>query len=182
MKRRLFVAGLSAAPLIASLEASAQSANWQTIVGPELRFRFEMPAPVDKTTATEQEQGHVAPRIAWASKHNGQNFDLDFADYQTGWFTQRDSRVMAKELGRGDAEKAFTKDKYKYIRDEAVEQQGWDGYALDIEDPAGLWVVMRTYIVRDRLYRLLVTTTTDPQTRLDANRFLNSFKLAESRQ
>ena len=182
MKRRLFVAGLSAAPLIASLEVSAQAITWQTIVGPELRFRFEMPAPVEKTTAAEKEEGHAAPRIAWASKHNGQNFDFDFADYREGWFTKRDSRVMAKELGRGDAEKAFTKDKYRYMRDEPVEQQGWDGYALDIEDPGGLMVVMRTYIVKDRMYRLLGTATTDPQTRLDANHFLNSFKLAEARQ
>jgi hypothetical protein len=182
MKRRLFVLGLSAAPLIVPIQAEAQSATWQTIVGPDLRFRFEMPAPVEKTTATEKEQGHVAPRIAWASKQGGQNFDFDFADYDAGWFSQRDSKVMAKELGRGDAEKAFTKDKYRYVRDEAVEQQGWHGYALDIEDTGGLMVVMRTYIVKDRLYRLLVTATQDPKTRIDANRFLSSFKLAESRQ
>ncbi len=182
MKRRLFVFGLSAAPLVAPLQTEAQSAAWQTIVGPELRFRFEMPAPVQKTTAAEKEQGQAAPRIAWASKLDGQNFDFDFADYDTGWFSKRDARVMAKELGRGDAEKAFTKDKYRYVRDEPVDQQGWDGYALDIEDPAGLMVVMRTFIVKDRLYRLLVTATQDPKTRIDANRFLSSFKLAESRQ
>ena len=182
MKRRLFVACLSAAPLVARPQARAQSADWQTIVGPELRFRFEMPAPVERTQASEKEQGHAAPRIAWAAKRDGQNFDFDFVDYDKGWFSQRDSKVMAKELGRGDAEKAFTKDKYRYVRDEPVEQQGWDGYALDIEDAAGLMVVMRTYIVRDRLYRLLVTATQDSKTRIDANRFLSSFKLAESRQ
>ncbi len=182
MKRRLIVSCLLAAPLVTPLRSHAQPADWQTIVGPELRFRFEMPAPVEKSQATEKEQGHVGPRIAWAAKRDGQNFDFDFVDYDKGWFTQRDPRVMAKELGRGDAEKAFTKDKYKYIRDEPVEQQGWDGYALDIEDAGGVMVVMRTYIVRDRLYRLLVTATADPKTRVDANRFLSSFKLAESRQ
>jgi len=177
MKRRLFVLCLSAAPFA----ARAQSAEWQTIVGPGLSFRFEMPAPVEKSVAPEKESGHTAPRMAWAARLEGQNFDFDFADYEAGWFTKRDSRVMAKELGRGDAEKAFSKDKYKYVRDEPVEQQGWDGYALDIEDPSGVLVVMRTYIVKDRLYRLLVTATADPKTRSDANRFLNSFKLAEAR-
>jgi hypothetical protein len=178
MKRRLFVVCLSAAPFA----ARAQSDDWQTIAGPELRFRVEMPAPVEKTVAPEKEDGHVAPRMAWAATRDGQNFDFDFADYADGWFTKRDSKVMAKELGRGDAEKAFSKDKYKYIRDEPVEQQGWEGYALDIEDPSGVMVVMRTYIVKDRLYRLLVTATADPKTRTDANRFLNSFKLADTRQ
>ena len=38
---------------------------------------------------------------------------------------------MAKELGRGDAEKAFPKPKYKYLRDEPITLQGWDGYTLD---------------------------------------------------
>ncbi len=42
-------------------------------------------------------------------------------------------------------------------------------------------VMMRTYIVKDRLYRLLVTATADPKTREAANRFLDSFKLAEGR-
>jgi hypothetical protein len=176
MKRRLFVLCLSAVPFA----ARAQSTDWQTIVAPDLRFRLEMPAPVDKAVSPEKESGHTAPRIAWTSRRDGQNFDFDFADYETGWFTKRDARVMAKELGRGDAEKAFSKDKYKYVRDEPVDQQGWDGYALDIEDPSGVLVVMRTYIVKDRLYRLLATATADPKTRSDANRFLNSFKLAEA--
>ena len=39
-------------------------------------------------------------------------------------------------FGRGDAEKAFPRVKYKYVRDEPVTLQGWDGYALDIEDAA----------------------------------------------
>ena len=64
---------------------------------------------------------------------------------------------MAKELGRGDAEKAFPKPKYKYLRDEPITLQGWDGYALDIEGDAGAGVMMRTYIAKDRLFRLLVT-------------------------
>jgi hypothetical protein len=181
MNRRLVVLGLLAAPLVAPLQTSAQPADWQTIVGPELRFRFEMPAPVEKTQATEREKGHGGLRIAWSAKRDGQMFDFDFVDYEEGWFSKRDSRVMAKELGRGEAEKAFAKDKYKYVRDEAVDLMGWDGYALDIEDDAGVLVMMRTYIAKDRLYRLLVTATADPKTREAANRFLDSFKLAEAR-
>jgi len=178
MNRRLLVLCLLAAPFA----AIAQPADWQTVVGPDLRFRLEMPAPVEKTTAAEKEKGHAAPRIAWAAKRDGQMFDFDFVDYDEGWFSQRDSRVMAKELGRGEAEKAFPKDKYKYARDEPVDLQGWEGYALDIEDAAGVLVMMRTYIVKDRLYRLLVTATADPKTRDAAQRFLDSFKLAEARQ
>ena len=177
MKRRLVVLGLLAAPLI----AYAQSIDWQTVVGPELAFRLEMPAPIEKATAGEKEKGHTAPRLAWSAKRDGQMFDFDFVDYDDGWFSNRDSKVMAKELGRGEAEKAFPKDKYKYVRDEPVTLQGWDGYALDIEDPAGVLVMMRTYIVKDRLYRLLVTATADAKTREAANRFLESFKLAQAR-
>jgi hypothetical protein len=181
MKRRLVVVGLLAAPLAASPQTWAQSIDWQTVVGPELRFRLEMPAPIEKTAAAEKEKGHTAARLAWSAKRDGQMFDFDFVDYDDGWFSSRDSKVMAKELGRGEAEKAFPKDKYKYARDEPVTLQGWDGYALDIEDPAGVLVMMRTYIVKDRLYRLLVTATADAKTREAANRFLESFKLAQAR-
>jgi hypothetical protein len=181
MNRRLVVLGLLAAPLVAPTQIWAQSIDWQTVVGPELAFRLEMPAPVEKTTAGEKEKGHAAPRLAWSAKRDGQMFDFDFVDYDDGWFSNRDSKVMAKELGRGEAEKAFPKDKYKYTRDEPVTLQGWDGYALDIEDPAGVLVMMRTYIVKDRLYRLLVTATADAKTREAANRFLESFKLAQAR-
>ncbi len=140
-----------------------------------------MPTPIDKAAAAEKEKGHASIRIGWSSKRDGQMFDFDFVDYEDGWFSKRDSKEMVKDLGRGEAEKAFPKDRYKYARDELVQLQGWDGYALDIEDQAGVLVMMRTYIVKDRLYRLLVTATADPKTREAANRFLDSFKLAEGR-
>ena len=177
MKRRFLLASLAILPAA----ARAQEGEWQTIVAPDLRFRLEMPAPATKTTAGEKEKGHAAPRLAWSAKRDGQMFDFDFVDYDDNWFSSRDSKVMSKELGRGEAEKAFPKDKYKYVRDEPVTLQGWDGYALDIEDPAGVLVMMRTYIVKDRLYRLLVTATADAKTREAANRFLESFKLAQVR-
>ncbi|HEX9556090.1 MAG TPA: hypothetical protein VF991_06320, partial [Reyranella sp.] len=69
-----------------------------------------------------------------------------------------------------------------YVRDEPVTLQGWDGYALDIEDADGAVVMMRTYIVKDRLYRLLVTAKSDMASKSAATRFLDSLRLAETRQ
>lgn len=66
-------------------------------------------------------------------------------------------------------------------RDELVTLQGWDGYALDIEGQDGGFVMMRTYIVKDRLYRLLVTAKSDMKTRSAALRFIDSLRLAETR-
>ena len=177
MKRRLVVLGLLAAPLV----AYALSIDWQTVVGPELAFRLEMPAPIEKATASEKEKGHAAPRLAWSAKRDGQMFDFDFVDYDDNWFSSRDSKVMSKELGRGEAEKAFPRAKFKYIRDEPITLQGWDGYALDIEDPAGVLVMMRTYIVKDRLFRLLVTAKNNEASKAAAKRFLDSLRLAETR-
>jgi hypothetical protein len=177
MKRRLVVLSPLAVPIAA---ARAQSADWQTVVAPDLSFRIEMPAPVAKSTAGEKEKGHANPRVAWESKRDEQNFDFDYVDYDDGWFSSRDSKVMAKELGRGEAEKAFPKDKYKYVRDELVDQQGWDGCGSTSRS-GGVMVMMRTYIVKDRLYRLLVTAKADMKTRSAAVRFLESFKLAQAR-
>jgi len=160
----------------------AQTEDWQTVVAPDLRCRLEMPAPVAKNIAEEKEKGHAASRIAWESKRGEQIFDFDYVDYDAGWFASRDTRLMARDLGRGEAEKAFPPDKYKYLRDGPVTLQGWDGYALDIEDRAGSLVMMRTYIVRDRLYRMLATARDDMKSKSAAERFVDSLRLAESRQ
>ena len=177
IKRRLVLLSLLAVPM----NAWAQADEWQTVVAPDLRFRLEMPAPAAKSTADEKEKGHAGARVAWESRRGDQIFNFDYVDYDPGWFSSRDSKVMAKELGRGDAEKAFPKPKYKYLRDEPITLQGWDGYALDIEGDAGAGVMMRTYIAKDRLFRLLVTVG-DEASKAAANRFLDSLKLAETKQ
>ncbi|MCW5735210.1 MAG: hypothetical protein KIS73_13845 [Enhydrobacter sp.] len=176
IKRRLVLFSLLAVPL----NAKAQSDEWQTIVAPDLRFRLEMPAPAAKSTANEKEKGHAGARVGWESRRGDQIFNFDYVDYDPGWFSSRDGKVMAKELGRGDAEKAFPKPKYKYLRDEPITLQGWDGYALDIEGDAGAGVMMRTYIAKDRLLRQLVTVS-DDASKVAANRFLDSLKLAETK-
>jgi hypothetical protein len=178
MKRRALLLGLLSAPVA----ARAQDGGWQTVIAPDLRFRLEMPAPVNRATADEKEKGHAGARTAWSAKRDDEMFDFDFVDYQPDWFSSRDTKEMARDLGRGEAEKAFPRAKFKYIRDEPITLQGWDGYALDIEDPSGAMVMMRTYIVRDRLYRLLVTAKPDLESRSAASRFLSSLRLAETRQ
>ena len=41
--------------------------------------------------------------------------------------------------------------------------------------------MMRTYIVKDRLYRLLVTAKNDVEAKAAANRFLDSLRFAETK-
>lgn len=178
MKRRAILLGL----LVAPATAWAQSDDgWETVVAPDLHCRLEMPKPVTKSTAAQKEEGNASPRLAWESKRPDQIFDFDYVDYKPGWFSDHDTKAMARALGRGDAEKAFPRDKFKYVRDEPVTLQGWDGYALDIEGKDGDLVMMRTYIVKDRLYRLLVTARSDMRTRSAATRFIESLRLAETR-
>ncbi len=177
MNRRLLVFSLLMVPTM----ASAQPADWQTVVGSDLRFRLEMPAPAVKTTAAEKEKGHAGERVAWQSKRDDELFDFDYVDYDPGWFSSRDAKAMARDLGRGEAEKAFPRSRFKYVLDEPVILQGWDGYALDIEDNNASRVMMRTYIVKDRLYRMLVTTKGDMKSMSAATRFLESLRLAENK-
>jgi hypothetical protein len=180
MTRRSFVFTAPALSAVATV-AYAQPDQWQTVVGPDLRFRLEMPAPVNKSTAAEKEKGHAGERVAWASKRADEMFDFDYVDYDPGWFSSKDSKVMARELGRGEAEKAFPRATFKYVLDEPVTLQGWDGYALDIADQQGSLVMMRTYIVKDRLYRLLVTAKNDEETKAAAARFLGSLRFSDTK-
>ena len=152
MKRRFVLGALSRRRL---LRGRRPTSGRRSSARPALPARDAVAAA--KSTAEEKEKGHASARVAWESKRDEQIFDFDYVDYEPGWFSTHDSKEMAKELGRGDAEKAFPKPKYKYVRDEPITLQGWDGYALDIEGAAGAGVMMRTYIVKDRLFRMLVT-------------------------
>ena len=167
-----------------ALAAAAQAHEWQMVVSRDLRFQVSMPAPVEQTTSPEKETGHAGARVAWAAKLDQEMFDFDFVDYNPGYFTAggRDAKVMVRELGRGEAERAFPRERFKYVLDQHIALQGWDGYALDIEDAGGAAVMMRTFIVRDRLYRLLVTHKGDARTRAAAQRFIDSINFAETRQ
>jgi hypothetical protein len=167
--------------LVLPLAASAQSDEWQTVIASDLRCRLEMPSPAEKSEGSDKEKGHASPRVSWESKRGEQIFDFDYVDYESGWFTDHDTKQMARDLGRGEAEKAFPRAKYTYVRDEPVTLQGWDGYALDIQDATGASVMMRTYIVRDRLYRMLVTANADMKSKSAALRFVDSLKVAETR-
>ncbi|MBL6654375.1 MAG: hypothetical protein ISP49_22465, partial [Reyranella sp.] len=55
MNRRLVIFAALLLPAV----AHAQPAEWQTVVGRDLRFRIEMPAPVTETKAQEKEKGHA---------------------------------------------------------------------------------------------------------------------------
>ena len=182
MNRRSLSFSLAALGVSVPLNVGAQPAEWQTVVGRDLRFRLEMPAPATESKAAEKEKGHAGERVAWAAKRDGEMFDFNYVDYQPGWFSNQDGKTMAKELGRGEAEKAFPPATFKYVRDEPVTLQGWDGYALDIADAQGALVMMRTYIVKDRLYRLLVTAKDTEASKAAAQRFIDSLRLAETRQ
>ena len=181
MRRRAIVVAAMALPVVTGMPRVHAQSDWQTVVGRDLRFRLEMPAPAKESKAAEMEKGHASERIAWHSTRDGDMYDFDYVDYAPGWFANQDSKLMARDLGRGEAEKAFPTAKYKYVKDEPVLLQGWDGYALDIEDPGGALIQMRTYIAKDRLYRLLATAKPNDEARATAARFLGSLRLAQTR-
>ncbi|HEX2887983.1 hypothetical protein [Vineibacter terrae] len=165
----------------AGLSSAGMAQTWTDVIAPDMRFKIEMPAPVDRGTVDEKQASFDGLRTVYQATAGGHNFDFDYVDYQPDFISQRDSKQMAYEIGRGAAEKAFPKDKYKYVRDEAITLEGWDGYALDIESEKGDGVVMRTYFVKNRLYRLLATYAPDEASKAAVRRFVESFKVADTR-
>ena len=164
-----------------ALSSAAVAQQWADVLPADARFKAEMPAPVDRNSVDEKEPGLVGPRTVYQAVLGRHNFDLDHVEYLADHIGRQDRKAMVLDLGRGVVEKQFPKSKYKYPRDEAVTLQGWEGYALDIEDEKGDGVMMRTYLVKNRLYRLLVTYDADPPTKTAAVRFVESFKVADER-
>lgn len=160
---------------------SAMAQAWTDVLPPDARFRIEMPAPVERSTVDEKLTVFAGLRTVYQSTLGTHNFDIDHVDYVPDHIERQDRKAMVLDLGRGVVEKQFPKSKYRYARDEAVTLQGWEGYALAIEDEKGDGVIMRTYLVKNRLYRLLVTYGADAATRAAAARFVDSFKVADQR-
>lgn len=176
---RRFVLGLAAAAALVPLHASAQT--WSDVIATDMRFKVEMPAPVDRKSVNEEDTSFVGPRAVYQATLGGHNFDFDHVDYRPEIIDRSDRKAMVLDIGRGVVERAFPKARYKYVRDEAITLEGWEGYALDIEGGNGDGVIMRTYLVKNRLYRLLVTYGSDPVTKVAAVRFVESFKVADTR-
>jgi hypothetical protein len=164
-----------------ALSSTALAQEWADVLPPDARFKAEMPAPVDRNAVDEKEPGLAGPRTVYQAVLGRHNFDLDHVEYLADHIGRQDRKAMVLDLGRGVVEKQFPKSKFKYPRDEVVSLQGWEGYALDIEDEKGDGVMMRTYLVKNRLYRLLVTYDADPGTKAAATRFVESFKVADER-
>ncbi|MCW5748869.1 MAG: hypothetical protein KIT36_21955 [Alphaproteobacteria bacterium] len=171
------------AVLLAGIAAAggARAQAWSDVLPTDMRFRIEMPAPVARHSVDEKEAAFAGARTVYEAALAGQNFDFDYVDYRPDALGGQDSKATVRALGRGAVEKAFPRDKYTYRRDEAVTLSGWDGYALDLEATAGGGVVMRTYLVKTRLYRLLATYGADPASKAAALRFADSFKVADTR-
>jgi hypothetical protein len=180
MSRRALL-GISAAAAGSLLSPCVRAQTWSDVIATDMRFRIEMPAPVARKTVDEQEASFAGPRMVYQASGNGNNFDFDYVDYRPEVIEHSDRKAMILDLGRGVVEKAFPRARYKYVRDEAVTLDGWEGYALDLEGENGDGVIMRTYLVTNRLYRLLVTYGTDPATKVAAVRFVDSFKIADAR-
>jgi hypothetical protein len=160
--------------------ASARAQSWTDVIATDMRFKIEMPAPVERKSVTEKEAAYAGPRSVYQSSIGAQNFDFDHVDYTPEHVARRGSKEMVRDLGRGAVETAFPKSRFKYLRDEAVTIEGWEGYALDIEGEGGDGVMMRTWLVKNRLYRLLVTFGPDEPSKAAARRFLGSFRVAET--
>ena len=111
----------SAAPLA----AQAQPTDWQTVVGRDLRFRLEMPAPAEESKAGEKEKGHAAERIAWACQPRRRHVRLRLRRLR--------ARLVlgARQQGRWRASWAAARPrrrcpppKYKYLRRRARDPAG----------------------------------------------------------
>jgi hypothetical protein len=163
------------------VSSAAAAQGWTDVVAADMRFKVEMPAPVDRKSVDEKDASFAGPRTVYQAQLNGQNFDFDHVDYRPDVVERRASKDLVKELGRGYVETAFPKTRFKYVRDEAATLDGWDGYALDIESDKGDGVVMRTWLVKGRLYRLLATYAADDTSKGAAKRFVDSFRVADTR-
>lgn len=163
-----------------ALMSQAAAQEWREIGETDGRFRVELPGASGPVDQPEQENGLPVLRRSWAGEgKGGQPFDFDYARHEPGALREPDAAATARDLGRGFVDTAFPRPPHRYTLDAPVAIAGFPGYALDVERPDGMGIAMRTYVVRDRVYRLLVAFGPDPESRAAAKRFVDSFQVFE---
>lgn len=157
-----------------------RSNGWKEFYSLDGRFRILFPGkPVEQSAVSEKEAGRLEGRL-YALEAAGGTYIAAYNDLST---TVTGHGAVSSMLDRG-RDAALASGQGKLVSEKAVSVAGYPGREIKAEIPEGM-ILAKVYLVRQRLYQLIVFTPdlrTLPRLKCafyesSAHKFLDSFRL-----
>ncbi|HZZ79862.1 MAG TPA: hypothetical protein VFE62_15190 [Gemmataceae bacterium] len=165
-----------ALPLLFGVAQERLPAGWKEITAKETGFSVAMPAePMIKKQAVKTVNGLVNVMMYIADGRNDSNFVVSYSDFPTANFKKADIDKRLDQARDG----AITKAGGKKRSEEKIQLMGHPGREIVIEKNGEIIVKMRLYLVKNRLYQVMVVGQGAIFTSRDVGAFFDSFHLSD---
>lgn len=169
-----------AAVVLLAVAAWADESGWEQFTSKEGRFAVSFPAaPKERKLKPRGEA--IAQDVRFESKRDGVDYDVGYVAYAQAVADKYDALDPAEFAQRQrEATVKGTKGKVLAQKDVTLGKEKRPGYELLIQVSAKGFIRQRAFYAHGRLYQLMVTgTSRDAVTGTTADKFLDSFRLAE---
>lgn len=153
--------------------------SWKEFSSAEGRYTVLMPgAPTEKTQNLKTPVGDLSMHGAFLD-HNHSGYLVMYNDFP---------EAFAQAAAQGSAALTDSRDSLvegshgKLVGDQAITLMGkYPGREIQMEMPDGTRALRaRMYLVKNRMYRVVITALKDDLFTKDANKFMESFKIQEN--
>jgi hypothetical protein len=178
MKTRVLFLGLAAALLATASVLAAPEPAWKEFTSRDGGFSVRMPkTPTEQTKSLKSPFGPVDVTMFQAiSPKDGLLYQVAYNDFPAFLVQLADADDVLKAIPGGVAQGVNG----KVLSNDKVKLGDHPGREFEIEVFGGQGVVHgRAYLVKDRLYQVMVIAPKDAADSPDINRFLDSFKLTK---
>lgn len=158
--------------VVAGLASLAAADEWKPYTSTAGRYSASFPGtPKEVTQRMETEIGGIDATIASLESNNA-FFAIAYNDYPR----EKMGNLTPDQLLDNARKGAVDKVKGKLVSEKKVTASGYPGRELQIEAPGGLHITEHVYLVKTRLYQILVVTPSAGANSDDVKKFLDSFK------
>ncbi|NTW99209.1 MAG: hypothetical protein HGB35_04635 [Geobacteraceae bacterium] len=160
--------------LLILISAGCQKAEWKPFTSAQGGFSVLMPdIPVEKTEQANTVAGMIALHM-FSLEQKESAYVVTYSDFPVAVNQTVDSKAVL-DSSRDGAVASF---QGKLLTETSISIDGFPGRDLKIESPDGLHTVrLRIFLVKNRLYQVMIVTTKERVDLKDNFKYLDSFKL-----
>jgi hypothetical protein len=172
--RTAVLRSLASVTLLLGWVASASADEWKEHTSTEGRYTAQFPGtPQQMAQRMDTKVGNLEAKVAMLSlPDNSAFYAVAFVDYPK----EALAKSKPDELLDGARNGAVEKVKGKLELEEKVTMNGFPGRELKISAPGDLKLTARIYMVKSRLYQIIVVAPKAKEIAGNTKRFLDSFK------
>src|SRR5262249_10809830 len=163
---------LTVAVLLLGLASVAAADEWKTYNSTSGRYSVQFPGtPKEVTQRMDTEAGSIDATIA-SLEGPGAFYAIAYNDYPKDVTAKQTPDQLLDKAQKGAVDKV----KGKLLNQKKVQAGGYPGRELQIQAPGDLEIAEHVYLVKNRLYQVLVVSPKGKAAPGDTKKFLDSFQ------